>query len=71
MGVDDYNETIRRIESAFLDSIQGIKHESAPDIVYFGIGLLVRLAHDCAPTEEAAQQLIGMAIDHAWGDFNA
>jgi hypothetical protein len=71
MGVDDYNETIKRIESAFLDAIEGIQHESAPDIVYAGIGLLVRLAHDCAPSEEAAQQLVGMSIDHAWEDVDA
>lgn len=69
MGTDDYNETIKRIEGAFLDAIEGIKHEDAVDVVYAGVGLLVRLAYDCAPSEEAAQQLLRMAIDHAWEGF--
>ena len=71
MGTDDYNETIKRIEGAFLDSIETVQNESPVDVVYVGIGLLVRLAHDCAPNEEAAQKLVKMATKCARGDTHA
>ena len=71
MGVDDYNETMRRIQRPFLDAIEGMDQESPINVVYAGVGLLVRLAHDCAPNEEAAQKLIEIATECGWEDVHA
>ena len=62
----EIEKQVIEVENHILDAIEKCQEYSPPTVIFAAVGLLTRMAHDLAPSEEAANDLLHVAMSGAF-----
>ena len=64
--MSDTQKEIWEVESHIFDAIEKCQEYNPATVIFAAVGLLTRMAHDFAPSERAANDLLSLAMGEAF-----